>query len=738
MEYNFFATVARMKYIERWALMRNTYPETLSEHSLEVSMLAHALCVIGNVRYGKHLDADKAAVIGLYHDASEIITGDMPTPIKYYNNRMKDLFHSIEDEACEKLIGQLPEDLQTYYRDYFFKQGDDTEETKYLWKLVKAADKLSALIKCMEEEKTEASPIDASSLEDCAYALPDPTGEEAEAEQARFHTYLMDNFKESVTSDTVTLHYTVANPADYDLDVPPATFGDAEISEDAIASDKKETEDEIAELQSFDYDLLTGSQKYTYDVIKDYLDLNLESYDYTYLYEPFAYTSGLQTNMPINMSEYKFYNEGDVQDYLALLGQLSDYYGKYLDFEQTKIDKGLFMNEHSASEVVRQCEEFIATPEENLLIATFEDKVRGVEGLSQEQIQDYITQNHDTVINSVIPCYKNVINFFNAHKDDGQNDLGLAGFEHGKEYYAYLLKDKVGTDKTPEEVIDWLDNAIDDVMYEYQATALANYSAYEQYFNDSSDSLYADNDPLETINYFKDAFADRFPAMPDVHYTIENVHESLEDIVSPAFYVTTPIDAYDENSIYLNMGSDGAGDLWSTLAHEGIPGHMYQFTYYLSTNPEPIRSLLNFNGYTEGWATYVEMMSYDMYKDYPDDSYADFERINSELNLLVSARVEIGVNYEGWDLAATQKYLSDNGFSSDGAESIMDYVIAEPVNYQMYVMGWQSFQELRDYAESALGNKFDEQAFHKVVLDAGPSQFYLIEKLVKQYVKDNL
>ena len=566
----------------------------------------------------------------------------------------------------------------------------------------------------------EASPIDASTLEDCAYALPDPTGEEAEAEQARFHTYLMDNFKESVTSDTITLHYTVANPADYDLDVPTATLGDAEISDEAIASDKKETEDEIAELQSFDYDLLTGSQKYTYDVIKDYLDLNLESYNYTYLYEPFAYTSGLQTNMPINMSEYKFYNEGDVQDYLAL------------------IDKGLFMNEHSASEVIRQCEEFIATPEENLLIATFEDKVRGVEGLSEEQIQDYITQNHDTVINSVIPCYRNVINFFNAHKEDGQNDLGLAGFEHGKEYYAYLLKDKVGTDKTPEEVIDWLDNAIDDVMYEYQTTALANYSAYEQYFNDSSDGLYEDNDPLETINYFKDAFADRFPAMPDVHYTVENVHESLEDIVSPAFYVTTPIDAYDENSIYLNMGSDGAGDLWSTLAHEGIPGHMYQFTYYLSTNPEPIRALLNFNGYTEGWATYVEMMSYDMYKDYPDDSYADFERINSELNLLVSARVEIGVNYEGWDLEATQKYLSDNGFNSDGAESIMDYVIAEPVNYQMYVMGWQSFQELRDYAESALGNKFDEQAFHKVVLDAGPSQFYLIEKLVKQYVKDNL
>lgn len=580
--------------------------------------------------------------------------------------------------------------------------------------------------------------IDTSTLTDCAYSLPNPTGADAVAEQERFHTYLMDNFKESVTSDTVTLHYTVANPADYDLEVPTATLGDAEISEEAIADDKKETEDELAELQEFDYDLLTGSQKYTYDVLKDYLDTNLESYDYTYLYEPFAYTSGLQTNMPINMSEYKFYNENDVQDYLALLEQLPDYYNKYLAFEQIKVDKGLFMNEHSASEVIRQCQEFTAKPEQNLLIATFEDKVRGVEGLSEDQIQNYITKNHDIVMNSVIPCYDNVIKFFTANKDAGTNDLGLAGYENGKEYYAYLLKDKVGTDKTPEEVITWLDNALDDVLSEYQTVALSNYSAYEQYFNDAGSSLYDDKDPLETINYFKDCFADRFPAMPDVNYKVENVHESLEDIVSPAFYVTTPIDAYNDNSIYLNMGSDGAGDLWSTLAHEGIPGHMYQFTYYLNTNPEPLRALLNFNGYTEGWATYVEMMSYEMYKDYPDACYADFERINSELNLLVSARIEIGVNYEGWDLEATQTYLSNNGFNSEGAQDIMDYVIAEPVNYQMYVMGWQSFQELRDYAESALGDKFDEQAFHKVVLDAGPSQFFLIEKLVQQYVKDNL
>ena len=150
MEYNFYATISRMKYIERWALMRNTITENLSEHSLEVSMIAHALCIIGNVRYGKNLDADKAAVIALYHDASEIITGDMPTPIKYYNKSIKEVFKSIEDEANRQLISQLPYDLKAAYEDIFFKK----DNLAYEWKLIKAADKLSALIKCIEEEKT--------------------------------------------------------------------------------------------------------------------------------------------------------------------------------------------------------------------------------------------------------------------------------------------------------------------------------------------------------------------------------------------------------------------------------------------------------------------------------------------------------------------------------------------------------------------------------------------------------
>ena len=150
MNYNFFALISRMKYIERWALMRNTRAENLCEHSMEVAMIAHALCTIGNVRYGKNLDANKAALIGLYHDASEIITGDMPTPVKYFNSDLKHAYKEVEAIADNKLLEKLPEDLRPSFEE-IFKPASDSEEEIYMRKLVKAADKLSALIKCIGE-----------------------------------------------------------------------------------------------------------------------------------------------------------------------------------------------------------------------------------------------------------------------------------------------------------------------------------------------------------------------------------------------------------------------------------------------------------------------------------------------------------------------------------------------------------------------------------------------------------
>lgn len=152
MVHHFFAAISRMKYIERWSLMRNAHPENLGEHSLEVAMIAHALCLIGNVRYGRKLNAEKAALIGLYHDAAEIITGDMPTPVKYYSDEIRSAYGKVEEVAENKLLSKLPEDLFEAYGKIF--SGDGTEEDRYIRGLVKAADKISALIKCVEEKKS--------------------------------------------------------------------------------------------------------------------------------------------------------------------------------------------------------------------------------------------------------------------------------------------------------------------------------------------------------------------------------------------------------------------------------------------------------------------------------------------------------------------------------------------------------------------------------------------------------
>lgn len=149
MENNFFAMISRLKWIDRWALMKNSSNENLSEHSLEVAMIAHALCVIGNKRLGKNLNGERAALIGMYHDATEIITGDMPTPVKYYNDEIRHVYKDIEKEAQRCLTSLLPDDLKDEYESIF----SPGEEFSYEKKLVKGADKLSAYIKCIEEEK---------------------------------------------------------------------------------------------------------------------------------------------------------------------------------------------------------------------------------------------------------------------------------------------------------------------------------------------------------------------------------------------------------------------------------------------------------------------------------------------------------------------------------------------------------------------------------------------------------
>ena len=173
---SFFATLSRMRYIERWSLMRSSRPDTLAEHSLEVAMIAHALAIIGNKRYGKDLDANRAALLGIYHDAPEIITGDLPTPVKYHDEQIRRAYKDVEAAASQRLLELLPEDLLPTFEDVL---APEAAEDAYLLRLVKAADKLSALVKCIEEaaagntEFKSAEAVTRATLEEMARELPE-------------------------------------------------------------------------------------------------------------------------------------------------------------------------------------------------------------------------------------------------------------------------------------------------------------------------------------------------------------------------------------------------------------------------------------------------------------------------------------------------------------------------------------------------------------------------------------
>lgn len=577
-----------------------------------------------------------------------------------------------------------------------------------------------------------------NSTESTAEAIDE---EAAKAEQQKFDDWCMEEFRENVNSDSITLNYSVANPKAYGIVPVKATYGDADTSLEAEEKNAAENQATLDEMEKFNFDLLTPEQQYTYKVYHEKIALDIEGVKYHYFFEPFAYTSGLQTNMPITLAEYTFYDKQDIEDYIELIKQFPEYIDNYLDFEKEKSEQGMFMSLTSANEVIRQCKEFIAKPDENLLIATFDSRVEEFEGLTPEEVDAYKKANKEAVLNNLIPAYNKIISTFELLKTTGKNDGGLSNLENGKEYYTYMLKYKTGSDKTPEELIDLLDSKTKELINEVSSIYLSNMDDMTAYYEaaESEEGIYEKfTDYKATINRIHDKFKDRFPEMPTIDFKTQAVHKSLEKITSPAFYMTPALDNYTSNSIYVNESSVDNNGLWSTLSHEGVPGHMYQFTYYLSTNPSPLRTLLSFTGYQEGWATYAENMSFDMYDKFKAPCYADMERINNELNLIVSARAEIGVNYQGWSEDDLRDYLTKTGLNPEATKNLFDYVVKEPINYQMYVLGFLEIKGLREYAEEELEDDFNEVLFHKVILDAGPSQFYYLRELVDQYIDDNI
>lgn len=559
--------------------------------------------------------------------------------------------------------------------------------------------------------------------------------EDALKEQQEFEQYLDDYFKDVVTDDTLTYNYTIKDGADYGLEEPEVTLGDPGMTAEEIGQDKEEFEGWVKKLDAIDRSCLTEDQKLTYDVLDEYFEVSAGIFDNVYLYEPFSPMRGLQANIATNFTDYRFDDKGDVERYIELLGQIPDYFAEYLDFEQEKSEKGYFMSDAVCDKVISQCKDFVADKENHFMVTTFNDNIDALDFLTDEEKAEYKEANKQAVENSLLPAFENVAAVLSGLKGTGTNDGGICNYDGGKEYYEYLLKNFAGTAKSPEEVIDMLDTELQKLMVSLYQYYLGNQAAYE-YFASNYDSMFAETDQMtasEMVDKMMETASEHYSDAGTINYKAEALDKNLETIMDDvlAYYMAPAIDDPDNNLIRVNgLHTDG---MWTTLAHEGYPGHMLQNAYYMSTDPEPVRTLMNFLGYKEGWAMYA---CYDSlyYYEYEEPEYGDtiaaLYQLNDEMSYLMMGRVDLGINYEGWTLQDTADYLTKNGMDGSAAQELYTTMVGDPAVYQSYSTGYYEMKELRDYAEEKMGDDFDLKTFNTIILETGPCQFDILKEQV--------
>jgi len=543
-----------------------------------------------------------------------------------------------------------------------------------------------------------------------------------EVENERFTLFTEKLFCKEVAASQISLHYTLKEPEAYGIDKADTAYGTIQTDSTQI---KTAAENIQQALYTFSYEKLNVKNKITYDLLKQYLRSLREEADYLYYEEPLNTVNGVQTQIPIVLSEYQFYDRTDVEEYLDVLSETRDYFQQIIAFEREKADKGLFLSDEMADQVLEQCNAFLAMGNGNYLYSTFVSRIGELQELSEKEKSDYIQQNARQMEEQVYPAYEDLIQAVKELKGKGTNEKGLCYFPEGRKYYEWYIQQSVGVTDTIQELEQLTRRQIsEDITGMEEAVNEAKQAA----------TILEDGKAERILEKLKKGIGTAFPEIPKTSLRIKYVPEEMQEHLSPAFYMIPAIDYTEENVIYVNqtqMRDDLA--LFTTLAHEGYPGHLYQNVFANTSGLPSVRQLLNYSGYTEGWATYVEMISYQ-YAGL-DKDLAKVLQLNQSILLSLYASMDMGIHYQGWDASDVKNFLSDYGISNaSAANDTYEYILGEPANYLKYYIGYLKFLDLQKYAKKALSENYTDRAFHEAVLRIGPAPFDIIKKYLLDYI----
>lgn len=608
----------------------------------------------------------------------------------------------------------------------------------------------------------------------------------------RYHACLLETMRETssfseftdalfcyeVTSDSVTTAYNLKNPSA--LKIPALSPKLTAFSYKQYNKEKQEKKDAkllaslTAKSNTFNVSKLSAEECLTLNLLKRNLSLNQKLSSFAYYDDLLGSTTGVQANLPVTLGEYPLRSEEDVNTYLALLTQVPDYFKNVITYQKHRKSLGFETPDFLLNTTKDNLSTMLSglRNDTNSFTETFNNRILGIKNLSEKQRKTYQEKNQAYVKKYVLPAYENlyeyICNSFSADakktsdnpsenttnspksteasysvnkeylpKDD--TPYGLSTLPQGADYYTLLAAQKTGSDRPTEELISMTENSLKQTLGTVLNIALTDKEAYKYYTEHPLTTPY--ETPEAILTALSLMSRETFPPLKTAPtYQIKTVPKSLAPSLSPAFYMVPAIDDYKNNTIYINplYISKENGNLFTTLAHEGFPGHLYQTVYFNETNPSPIRHVLDYPGFVEGWATYVEINSFS-YLDYPLEGNSLLQLYQSDtlINLALCSRVDLGVNYENWTLTDVNNFFKENGFNNYYTAELYAYVVEAPANYLSYFIGYLEIMDLKEHCKKQLMENYSEIEFHKLLLDIGPSDFTTLRSEVLKRTSTN-
>ena len=536
-----------------------------------------------------------------------------------------------------------------------------------------------------------------------------------------------------MADDDMNLEFTFENPSNYGfkeklLNLP---YSD----EDDYKESKKECEKILKELKSFDYDKLSDSQKLTYDILVDSLLRSAYQYDYYYLDNSYLGSFiSFQAQLPLLLSEFTFERQNDLDSYFHILETAEETFLKYAEVEKKRQENNSGLAKNILEKTIEQCQNY-TSGSDDYLIERINQRIDQVEFLNYEEKAAAKQKNQELVSVNLKNAYTSLGEELKTITPTNQDNKGLYFSPDGKEYYEAMLQGRVGTDMTVDEVKEYLQNKQIELIME--ARTLLTDNPELQNVTGFSDLVYSDFTSVEeTLDYLKTVIFQDFPEIDNLNYEIITVPDAWKDNFSPAAYLQGKIDAPIDTPELIYINGEYSQTLFDTIEHEGYPGHMYQHTYFKQQKNIPtVRYLIDYNGYSEGWATYVEWNGYK-YAPVEDKTLLEYKSLNDRLTAVFICLMDIGIHYDGWDYDDYVDYWKNNfgEVSEDTMLEQYNLFIETPTNYLQYYLSGFLFQDLYNKAEEELGEKFSSVDFHDVILSTGPSSFDILEKQVDSFI----